>query len=350
MVRMFASAQRLRRQHAGAVARVHAGLLDVLHDAGDQHVVAVGQRVHVHFGGVFQEAVDQHRALLREGDGLAHVLADRLLVVGDHHGAPAQHVAGPHQHRVADARGHRAGLFHAGGRCRWRGTGLPSSSSSLPNSLRSSARSMSAGSVPMIGTPGALKRQRQVERRLAAELHDHAVGLFGVDDVEHVFERQRLEVQAVAGVVVGGDGLRIAVDHDRLDAQFLQRERSVAAAVVELDPLADAVGAAAQDHDLRPLARVGFARAFVVGVEVRREAFELGGAGIHAAEDRGHAQLLAARAHRESRLPPRSWRAARPRCRSAWRGGRCRRGRLPDRWTGTPRALRPAHFRNRRLP
>ena len=63
------------------------------------------------------------------------------------------------------------------------------------------------------------------------------------------FERERLEVQAVAGVVIGRDGLRIAVDHDRFDAEFLQRERRVAAAVIELDSLADAVGAAAQDHD-----------------------------------------------------------------------------------------------------
>ena len=70
----------------------------------------------------------------------------------------------------------------------------------------------------------ALQRQRQIERRLAAELDDDAVGLFGVADVEDVFERERLEVEAVAGVVVGGDGLRIAVDHDRFDAHFLQRE------------------------------------------------------------------------------------------------------------------------------
>ena len=73
------------------------------------------QRVHVHFGGVFEEPVDQYRALLREGDGFAHVLAHHLLVVGDHHGAPAQHVAGAHQHGVADASRHRAGLLDAGG-------------------------------------------------------------------------------------------------------------------------------------------------------------------------------------------------------------------------------------------
>ena len=53
-----------------------------------------------------------------------------------------------------------------------------------------------------------LQRQRESERRLSAELHDHAIRLFGIDDVEHVFERERLEVEAVAGVVIGRDGLR----------------------------------------------------------------------------------------------------------------------------------------------
>ena len=100
-----------------------------------------------------------------------------------------------------------------------------------------------------------LQRQRKIQRRLAAELHDHAVGLFGVDDVQHFFERERLEVEAVAGVVVGRDGLRIAVDHDRLDAELLQRERRVAAAVIELDSLPDAVRAAAQNHDLLAIRR-----------------------------------------------------------------------------------------------
>jgi hypothetical protein len=39
-----------------------------------------------------------------------------VFVVGDHHGAAAQHVAGPHQHRIADAPRDRAGFFHAGRR------------------------------------------------------------------------------------------------------------------------------------------------------------------------------------------------------------------------------------------
>jgi hypothetical protein len=73
----------------------------------------------------------------------------------------------------------------------------------------------------------------------------------------------------------------------------LQRERGVAAAVIELDSLPDAVGPAAQNHDLLAIRGRGFALRFVAGIEIRREAFELGRTGIDAIEDGRHAQLFA---------------------------------------------------------
>ena len=305
MVRSVSSAQRLRRQHARAVARMYAGLFDVLHDAGDQHFFAVAQGVHIDLRGILQEAVDQHRALLRERHGLAHVLADHLLVVGDHHGAAAQHVAGAHQHRVADPPGHFAGFLHAGGR-----TVGGAGNAQVVEQFAEQLAVLGQIDVRRVGADDghaqALQRQRQIQRRLPAELHDDAVGLLGVVDVEDVLQGQRLEVQAVAGVVVGRDGLRVAVDHDRLDAHLLQRERRVAAAVVEFDSLADAVGAAAENHHLLAIHRVGFARRFVVGVQIRCEALELRGAGIHAAEDGAYAQLLAAVADRDLVHAPRA--------------------------------------------
>ena len=101
---------------------------------------------------------------------------------------------------------------------------------------------------------GLLQRLGELERGLAAELHDHAVQravlLLGVDDLEHVLGGQRLEIEAVGGVVVGRDRLRVAVDHDGFVAGLLQREGGVAAAIVELDALADAVRPAAEDDDL----------------------------------------------------------------------------------------------------
>ena len=102
---------------------------------------------------------------------------------------------------------------------------------------------------------GLLELARDVERRLPAELHDDAHGLFGLVDLEHVFDRHRLEVELVGSVVVGRDGLGVAVDDDRLVAHLAHRHRSVAAAVVELDALADAVRTAAEDHHLLRVVR-----------------------------------------------------------------------------------------------
>ena len=63
-----------RRQHAGRVAGVDAGLFDVLHDAADDHVLAVGDGVYINLGRRLEEVIDQHRPLLRILDCLLHVL------------------------------------------------------------------------------------------------------------------------------------------------------------------------------------------------------------------------------------------------------------------------------------
>ena len=56
-------AERVRRQHAGRVAGVDAGLLDVLHDAADPDVLAVADRVDVDLDRVLEEAVEEDLAL-----------------------------------------------------------------------------------------------------------------------------------------------------------------------------------------------------------------------------------------------------------------------------------------------
>src|ERR1035438_9382811 len=83
----------LRRKHTGAVTGVHARFLDMFHDACNQNrAVLVGQRIHIYFRCVFQKPIDQHRSFLREDHRLAHVAANRLLVICDHHRASAQNI------------------------------------------------------------------------------------------------------------------------------------------------------------------------------------------------------------------------------------------------------------------
>ena len=285
-----------RRQHAGRIAGVNAGFFDVLHDAADDHVFAVRKRVHVHFDRVFEEVIDQHRPVLRILDRFLHVADDHLFVVGDHHGASAEHIRRPHQHRISNSVRALDRFFH---RSRHRARGLRNF-----QFVQQFAEALAVfRQIDRLGRRAddvharRLQRQRQIQRRLSAELHDHAhrrsARSFVLADGKHVFQGQRLEVEAIAGVVVGRDRLRIAVDHDGLVTIVAQRKRRVAAAVVKLNSLPDAVGPAAQNDDFLLLGRRGLVFFFVGRVQIRRVAFEFRGAGVHALVDRRDAVLLA---------------------------------------------------------
>src|SRR5947207_2975490 len=107
---------------------------------------------------------------------------------------------------------------------------------------------------PDDAVPGRLEATRQLQRGLTAELDRDAVRPLPLAHREHFLQPERLEVEPVGRVVVGGDGLGVAVDHHRLVAECTEALRRMHAAVVELDSLADAVRAGAEDDDARLLA------------------------------------------------------------------------------------------------
>ena len=108
------------------------------------------------------------------------------------------------------------------------GARSPASASSAPNAPRSSAEVDRLRRGADDRHAGRLEPPGQAERGLPAELHDDADharpagraarAVLGVADLEHVLERERLEVEPVGGVVVGRHGLRVAVDHHGLVA------------------------------------------------------------------------------------------------------------------------------------
>ena len=241
-----------------------AGLLDVLHDAADDDRAGrVGDRIDVELDRVLEELVDQDRMLRRRLHRRRHVAIERRHVVDDGHGAAAEHVgragrpAGSRSSR-ATSRASSGDVAVPLGAC-----GMPRSHSSCEKRSRSSARSIESGDVPMILTPASCSGSASFSGVCPPYWTTHgdvAAGfLLARDDRGHVLERERLEVQPIDGVVVGRHRLRVAVDHHRLEPLFAQREGGVAAAVVELDALPDAVRAAAEDDDLLPRRRVGLA-------------------------------------------------------------------------------------------
>ena len=217
---------------------MHAGFLDVLHDAGDEDVLAVGKAIDIDFGGVGQIAVDQHRAACRHdefgrpveiGGQARHVAVELRGVVDDLHGAAAQHIGRPDHDRIADLVGDGARLLRRWWRCRSSAGAASSLSSSFWKRSRSSARSMASGEVPRIGTPASSSGSASFSGVWPPNctMTPCSVPLraLGVDDLEHVLGGQRLEIEPVGGVVVGRHGLRVAVDHDGLEAGLVRARR-----------------------------------------------------------------------------------------------------------------------------
>ena len=149
-----------------------ARLLDVLHDAADDDGArGVGDRVDVELERVLEELVDEHRMLGRGVDRLRHVAVERADVVDDRHPAAAEHVRRPHDDRKPDRRGDVSRFLarrrRAARRLRdlqlrqQRGEPLPI-----------------FGEIDRVGRraedrhAGLLQRERQLQRRLAAELHE----------------------------------------------------------------------------------------------------------------------------------------------------------------------------------
>ena len=94
-----------------------------------------------------------------------------------------------------------------------------------------------------------VQRDRQVQRRLAADGRQQRVGPLGRDDLLDDLGRQRLDVRAIGELGVRHDRRRVAVDEDHLEPFGLQRLARLRARVVELGRLADDDRTGADDED-----------------------------------------------------------------------------------------------------
>ena len=176
--------------------------------------------------------------------GFAH----GLRVVTDPHAPPAEHVRGPHEHRVANPLRDLDGALGRVGHAPRRHLD-PELAAERREALPVLGQVDSLERRPEDSEAAGLDRPRQLQRRLAAELDHDPVRPLAPADLEHLLSTERLEVEPIGRVVVGRDGLRVAVDHHGLVAERAEALCSVDAAVVELDPLADPVRAGAEDDD-----------------------------------------------------------------------------------------------------
>ena len=282
-----------RRQNARGVARVDARKLDVLHNGRDECVRAVADSVGFAFQCVIQEAVNQDGPIRGNANCGSHVVAHVRVVVHNFHAASAQNIRGAHHNGVANLVGDFQRLVN-GHRKAALGHGDFQVVHDFAEAVAVFCQVDDFGAGAQNLHTGLFQLACNIQRRLASELGNYAQRLLLLVNGEHVFGGQRLKVQLVGRVVVGGNRFRVAVDDDSLKTELLQRYRGVHAAVVELDALANAVGAAAQDHDLavvrcsRVVGRV--VRAVIIGAV-------LGAKNVHGVPCLGNAQAQAVFAH-----------------------------------------------------
>ena len=265
-----------------------AGQFDVFHDRRHKGVLAVGDGVRFTFQRVVQEPVNKDGTVRGYADSRRHVVFHLLVVVDHFHAPAAQYKGRAHHDRIADAVGQFNGLFHRAGH-----TGFRHGNTQFVHDF--------AELIPVFRQVDDFRRGaqnvhalffqfgRQVQRSLPAELGDDAYRFFLIVNAQHVFQRQGFKVQFVGSIVVGGYGFRVAVDDDGLKAQLLQGHGRMDAAVVELNTLADAVGAAPQDHDLLFIGYRVVVRRVIGGIEIRTV---LGAAHMDAVPGFHHADLF----------------------------------------------------------
>ena len=272
---------------------MNACLLDMLHDAANQHHFAIADGIDIHFNRIVEEAIQQHRRVVGDADRGLEVAAQILLVIDDLHRPAAEHIRRTHHQRVANLFRFLYRLLNGGDGGVRRLLQLQTVNRVLEaltvfrpvDSVRTGTDNRHAGSFQ--GTS-------QLQRGLAAVLDDNAFWLLDAHDFQHVFQGYRLKIQTVGGVVVGRDGFRVTVDHDGLVTVLAQRQRGVYAAVVEFDTLPDTVRAAAEDHDFIAVnGRVGLTLFFISGVHVGGIGSKFRSAGVHALVDRVQVILVA---------------------------------------------------------
>jgi hypothetical protein len=117
--------------------------------------------------------------------GLVHVVRQRGIVVDDLHRAPTEHVRRPHDDRVADLVRDREGLVDVVRNAVRRLPDVQPLEQRLEQlSILADRRCLDG--VPRMRHAGRLQPFGEVERRLPAELHDHADRARALADVQHV--------------------------------------------------------------------------------------------------------------------------------------------------------------------
>jgi len=235
--------QRLGRCDHDALAGVDAQRVEVLHVAdGDAVVEPVPHHLVFHFLPTLERLL--HQDLRRVGERPLGAGGQLRRVGAEAAPLPAQGEGGADDHREAQRAGRRRGVRHRGDRHAADGSHAdlveppdePLPVLGVGDGLDGRAEHPNA--VPF-QRPGRVEPQTAVERRLAAETEEDAVGPLPPDHRLDKERRDREEVDAVGHPLRRLHRGDVGVDQDGSDPFLPQRLERLGAGVVELAGLAD---------------------------------------------------------------------------------------------------------------
>ena len=88
----------------------------------------------------------------------------------------------------------------------------------------------------------------QIIRNLSTSGKNCAVGCFQIDDVHHPFKSKLIEIQAIAHIIVGGNGFGVIVNHHRTPALTLHSEQRIHTTPVKFHGTTNAVSTRTNHH------------------------------------------------------------------------------------------------------
>ena len=288
----------LRGEHHRGIAGVNTGILDMLTDGILHDIALVGHSVELYLFRVLHELRHHNRIFLAHLRGHAQETLQLLVAVAHVHRGTRQHIRGTDQHGIAY-------LAHKLLDVVERGQGTPRGLVDAQLVEHGGELVAVLGTVDVDGRGAqhghtlAVQLHGQVVGYLAAHTHDGAARLLKVYHVEHTLQRQLVEVEAVAHVVVGRHRLGVVVDHDRLGAELTGGLNGIHRAPVELHRRTDAVGTGTQHHHrLLVLVEVDVVALHAVGhIQIVGQLGMLAGHRVDALHGGLYAVLLAVAAH-----------------------------------------------------
>ena len=274
---------------------MYARAFDMLHNTGNQNILAVADSINFGFG-TLQIFIDKDRVLLRIAVDDRHELFDFLVGNRDLHALAAKYVGRTYKHGIAQTVSNCLCFL----RCENSGAFRSLYAGFLQNLIKDFAvfRRVHILGIRAENRHTEFCQSRgQLNGRLSSELHNSVVGVLDVNDVFHVFGRQRLKIQLVRNVKVRGNRLGVVVDDNCLEPSLRKSPGRVNRTVVKFDALADADRTGAENQNLPALRHSfrGFVHVISVinRIEVRRLRLELRGTGIYHFVSGGNAAGIA---------------------------------------------------------